>query len=240
MSRASLPAGKFDLTAYARVLTPGQPLNVYIEGDGLSFSATGEVSMDPTPRTPLALMLAARDTAPNVLYLARPCQYVDLRNSRGCAPAYWSDRRFSEEVIAGISQAIDIFQAARLPGSEVNLIGFSGGAAVATLVAARRGDVTSLRTVAGNLDHEIVNAHHRVSRQVGSLNAVDVAPQIIAIPQLHFVGGRDSVIPEAVITSYKARSSGAPCVTTRRIATAGHSDGWVDIWPELLRMPLGC
>ena len=56
----------------------GGRLHVYLEGDGQAFvSQGGYASSDPTPRNPLALRLAIQDNSANaVVYLARPCQYV--------------------------------------------------------------------------------------------------------------------------------------------------------------------
>lgn len=129
--------------------------------------------------------------SPNVVYIARPCQFT--RNDPACRSTYWTDRRFSEDVIASMNHAVDVLRAPA--AGPVHLVGFSGGGAVAALVAARRGDVASLRTVAGNLDHRALNAHHRVSPMPASLNAVDVAPRLAAVPQAHFVGTKDDVVP---------------------------------------------
>ena len=49
---------------------------VYIEGDGLSWIDRFTPSSDPTPKNPLAFKLAKLDPNQNVIYLARPCQYV--------------------------------------------------------------------------------------------------------------------------------------------------------------------
>ncbi len=43
----------------------------------------------------------------------------------------------------------------RYNASGFNLIGYSGGGAIAALVAADRNDILSLRTVAGNLDIDV-------------------------------------------------------------------------------------
>lgn len=46
------------------------------------------------------------------------------------------------------------------PGVKHELIGYSGGGNIAAILAERRADVRSLRTVAGNLDVAYVNATH--------------------------------------------------------------------------------
>jgi hypothetical protein len=55
-------------------------------------------------------------------------------------------------VISASNQAVDALKQ-RYGAQEIVLVGYSGGGAVAALVAARRTDVVRLVTVAGNLDH---------------------------------------------------------------------------------------
>jgi pimeloyl-ACP methyl ester carboxylesterase len=195
------------------------------------------VSPDPTPRHPLGLELAAIDPAPNLLYLARPCQYTSFDIDRRCSAEYWTSKRFSEEVIAATNQAIDQF-AKNAPG--VRLVGYSGGAAVAVLVAARRHDVIDLRTIAGNLDHVVLNRLHDVTPLSGSLNAADVAPRLADLPQLHFVGDRDKIVPPQVTESYLSHLGDRRCTKIRTVANATHDDGWVDVWPASLRVKPTC
>jgi len=182
-----LMTSTFRIRAYTRVLAPEAPLIIYIEGDGLAWVSRSEPSMDPTPRSPVGLLLASLDPSPNVIYLARPCQYV--RNDPACRQAYWTDRRFSEEVVQSMNEAANALTAGR-SGGGVHLVGYSGGAAIAVLIASRRRDVISLRTVAGNLDPEAVSRLHGVSQLAGSLNPKDVASTLAGLPQRHFVGGR--------------------------------------------------
>ncbi len=152
----------FVLAVYSKIGDPRQPVHVYIEGDGLAWISRHRLSDDPTPRRAIGLALAAADPGPNVIYLARPCQYIDLR-SHPCDRAWWSGKRFAEEVIRSENEALDELMR-QAPGQPIHLIGYSGGAAIAVLLAVRRNDVASLRTVAGNLDTEAVNRHHRSTR----------------------------------------------------------------------------
>jgi pimeloyl-ACP methyl ester carboxylesterase len=238
MTRAQAQAGAFVLTTFRRQRDPRAPLNVYIEGDGLAWRSRTEVSPDPTPTNPLGLRLAALDPSENVLYVARPCQYTPMETDRRCNEVYWTDKRFAEEVVASVNQAID--QALRSSGSGVRLVGYSGGGAVAALLAARRSDVIDLRTVAGNLDHVTLNRHHDVTPQRGSLNAADVASRLARLPQLHLIGERDSVVVPVVAESYLRRTGATGCVTLRRIAGATHAEGWTDVWPRIVRERVAC
>jgi pimeloyl-ACP methyl ester carboxylesterase len=170
------------------------PVDVYIEGGGLAWRSKSEPSMDPTPRHALGLALATADWGANVVYIARPCQFTPMTMNPRCGVAYWTGKRFAPEVVAALGQAIDQVAA----GRTIHLIGYSGGGALAVLVAARHFDVASIRTVAGNLDHDEVNRFHGVSPMPDSLNAIDVAGAVTAVPQIHFSGGDDTVVPAAI------------------------------------------
>ena len=238
MTHSLIGTSGFVLTAFVRRRDAQAPLVVYIEGDGLAWRSRSEPSLDPTPRDPVGLRLAVLDPTPNVLYLARPCQYTPSMLDRRCHQDYWTGRRFAEEVIASMNEAIDVVL--RAGGRGVRLVGYSGGGAVAALIAARRGDVIDLRTVAGNLDHVALNRHHGVSPLKGSLNAADVAPSLARLPQLHLVGSRDEVVVPAVVESYAARARDRKCIRIQRVDGASHEDGWTKIWPAMLRWQPAC
>ncbi|MBP6700397.1 MAG: hypothetical protein KA135_04085, partial [Halioglobus sp.] len=129
-----------------------QGVTVYIEGDGLAWVSSRRPSENPTPGDPMALKLALAQPAGNVVYLARPCQYVDTDTQPQCRQNFWTEGRFSEPVIRSTSDALDAIKK-HYDSEAVSLIGYSGGGAVAVLVAARREDVRQIITVAGNLDH---------------------------------------------------------------------------------------
>lgn len=233
--RSEVAAGHFRITAFTRLSDAQSPVTVYIEGDGMAWQTRSRPSSDPTPTQPLALRLAALDPSANVIYLARPCQYT--KGDSACRVAYWTDRRFSEEVVASLNTAIDLIN--RSGSGPVHLVGYSGGGAVAALIAARRGDVASLRTVAGNLDHHALNRHHKVSAMTGSLNARDVARSLAALPQEHFVGTKDKVVPPFIAQAFVDALGSTRCARVITITGATHSSGWIEAWPKALaRQPL--
>lgn len=225
-------AGAFDLyTLGPRSFVPGQPLSLYIEGDGFAWRNRYQPSDDPTPRDPVALKLALGDPGANVVYVARPCQYVTGANRRNCHPAYWTSARFAEEVIAATQVVLDHYGAKAQAGS-VKLYGYSGGGAVAVLLAARRHDVVQLVTVAGVLDSDAWTAMDDSTPLFQSLNPAMVAGQVAAIPQRHLVGGDDKVVPLAVARSYGARGA-ANSITL--ISGQDHDCCWAAAWPGLLQ-----
>lgn len=238
LQRSEIQTRNFLLAAFSRIGNPQLPVHVYIEGDGLAWTSRNRLSDDPTPRRALGLALAAADQAPNVIYLARPCQFIELV-SRPCDSAYWSDKRFAEEVIRSESEALDELMR-KAPGRPIHLIGYSGGAAVAALIAARRTDVASLRTVAGNLGSEAVNRHHRVSATPESLDPVDVAAQLAGLPQIHFIGSADRIVPAAVPAEFAGRMDAQACVRIVSVDGASHEAGWSERWVELLSQEPAC
>lgn len=237
MQRETLWASPFLLTLYVRITRADLPLHVYIEGDGRAWRNRYLPSDDPTPYRAMGLNLAVADRAPNVLYIARPCQFTPLSANHACQTDYWTGKRFAPEVIAAVDQAITHY-VTHTPGQPIILTGYSGGGAVAVLVAARRPDVALLRTVAGNLDHEAVNRFHAVSLMPDSLNPRDAAQRVAAIPQLHFSGEEDAIVPPFIAERF-AHAVGA-CAQVKIIPAMGHESDWPALWPQLARLPAPC
>jgi len=224
-----LVAGRFDLVAYL----PAHPiaadiLTIYIEGDGLAWVTGSQPSADPTPRDPLALKLALAQPNGNAAYLARPCQYVDAETAH-CASRYWTEQRFAPEVIAATNQAVDQLKQ-QFNARRINLVGYSGGGAVAALLAARRSDVDRLVTVAGNLDHRAWTALHRVAPLSGSLNPMDERKGLTDLSQWHFVGGQDRVITPALAQAFAAGVSQARVINVDQF---DHQCCWAERWRSL-------
>ena len=238
LNRMDIPAEMFDLAAYAR-FAASPVLRVYIEGDGHPWARPDTPSDDPTPWTPVGLELAALDPSLSVAYLARPCQFGTPGKDRNCGVYYWTDGRYAEPVIASLNAAIDLLLAASGAHS-LELIGFSGGGALATLIAARRHDVANLRTVAANLDTADWTARQRLSPLTGSLNPADFAERLQGLPQTHFSGAADSVVDIAVTRAFVGRFVRTDCVDIEIVPGAGHADGWQALWPALLRRPVRC
>jgi dienelactone hydrolase len=228
---------RFDLAGYARIGNPADPsLAVFIEGDGVSYITRTEISPDPTPEHPVALQMAVKHPAANVLYLARPCQYAGGYRGRGCEPAFWTAARFAPEAVGAMDMAINQFMAARGLRS-MTLYGYSGGGTMAALLAVRRQDVAGLVTVAGVLDHRAWTSHFGDSPLRYSLNPADSMAALRAIPQRHFVGQRDATVPPALTQAYarQARLNDAAVTVVPRV---DHTCCWADLWPDLARQPL--
>lgn len=228
-----IPAGYFDLIAYLPMAPARHELlTVYIEGDGLAWVSRSQPALDPTPVHPIALQMALKHPEGAAAYLARPCQFVRQAHAKGCNSNYWTGRRFSEEVVDATSIALDRLKR-RFRARQLELVGYSGGAAVAALVAARREDVARLVTVAGNLDHRAWTAMHHDTPLTGSLNPADDWQKLADIEQIHFVGGNDRNVTEAITQAFVVRFETGLRPLVRRIVGFDHLCCWADKWAEI-------
>ncbi len=139
--------------------TLSRTLRIYIEGDGRAWLRSNRPSMDPTPVNRLVHHLMLKDKSPDLAYIAQPCQYV-MNDS--CNRQVWTFNRYSQKVINTMNSVVTSMKESG-QYKELELVGYSGGGALALLIAAQRNDVTNVRTVAGNLSHEFLNRHHGVS-----------------------------------------------------------------------------
>lgn len=232
--KLSISTDKFTLTAYVpNNEAPTKTLAIYIEGDGLAWLTRSQVSMNPTPRNPIALQLALRHPKGIAVYLARPCQYDDSFDPKICKQIYWTSGRFAPEIIDASNQAISELKK-RMGAERLILVGYSGGGAVATLVAAKRNDVQELITVAGNLDHRVWTSFHHVPSLKDSLNPADTWQALTQIPQRHFIGRRDKVISQEVTDSYVSHFPEQSRPKVIVIPDFDHVCCWVEKWGVIL------
>ncbi len=207
-------------------------LHVYIEGDGLAWISRYKASRNPTPTKATALHLASHDPSlakgsASVLYLARPCQYVQDAAAQHCQPKYWTAQRFAPEVITALSQAIDSIKA-EVQAQHIVLVGYSGGGPSAALVAAQRQDVVFLGSVAGNLDIESWTTWHKVSPLQGSLNPMDYVQQVRHIPQRHMSSHDDAIVPPIISQNFcNALNKPTYCEQVHGIE---HGGPWHTVW----------
>jgi dienelactone hydrolase len=228
-----LPTDTFVLTAYIpKTLLAADLLTVYIEGDGFAWLSRSESSDDPTPFNPVGLQLALRHPEGSAVYLARPCQYAAESENQNCKKTYWTDRRFSTEVIQSTNQAISKLKK-QFGARKVVLVGYSGGGAVAALVAAMRDDLEKLVTVAGNLDHRAWTEMHHDTPLTNSLNPADVWQKLQFIPQTHFIGSKDEVVGKAVAEAYASRFPPEHRPELITIQDFDHVCCWIENWKSI-------
>ncbi|WLH67563.1 alpha/beta hydrolase [Pseudomonas sp. FP2309] len=207
-------------------------LRVYLEGDGHSWATATQPSLDPSPHTLLVPRLAVDDPTPNA-YLARPCQFI---MAAACEPALWTHRRFSQEVVTRLSQALDQLKQ-RYGNREFELVGYSGGAALALLLAAQRTDVTQVQTLAGNLSPRLWTTMKGLSPLDGSLDPLDYRDRLARLPQRHFVADADPIIPAGLAQRYQ-QALGSPLSQCIHVSDTSHDKGWEAAWRRWANTPL--
>jgi hypothetical protein len=222
----------FYLLTYSKISNSKATLNVYIEGDGFAWKNRYTISENPTPKNPVALKLAIVDPNSNILYIARPCQYVI---DPMCQEKFWTGSRFSKTVIDSTNEAISQF-AKKHKIKKMNLFGYSGGGAVAVLVGSIRSDVSLIGSVAGNLNHKELMKLHGVTPLDDSLDAIDVIEKVKNIPQFYLVGARDRIVPPEIVISFAKRVNEiGGNARFKIIDKADHQyEGWGKNWKEAL------
>jgi pimeloyl-ACP methyl ester carboxylesterase len=222
------------LRAYARRAAAGadnQRVTVYIESDGAPWRFPDEPPADPTPLKLVVLRMAIDDPSPAAAYLARPCQYLSESGRRTCDPRLWMRARLSDDAVAVMSRAVDRIKQS-YGASDVNLVGYSGGGAMAALIAARRSDVSCLVTIAAPLDTNAWTDALGVSRLDLSLNPADMTAQLRDVRQTHFRGLRDKLVPPSTAQRFLA---GVPRATVIDKEKFDHQCCWGDEWQALRR-----
>lgn len=242
MFERQVPAGNFMLTSYEKVHNRGGEVNIYIGDDGSPSDTPGigNIFHSQTPSNPVALHLASRDNARNIIYIARPCQYAGTQvGSDTCDEKYSKEERYSREVVDAYKAALDNLKN-RYGFNAFHLIGTGGGAAIAAIIAAERDDIHSLRTVAGVLNTNLVTPRNAEQPLIGSVNPVNFKRALVNMPQFHVIGGQDAEIHPQVLHSYLSALGYTNCASYQMVQEATHEKGWVDKWPELLKHPVQC
>lgn len=213
----------FTIATWQKITNPQGVYKIYIEGDGYAFNSHGKATQDPTPRGTLVRELAFGDKSPNVVYIARPCQYI---KSPICSKRHWTTARFAPEIINAEYETIR-----QIAGNNpVVLVGFSGGAQVAGLVAtAKRGlNVTKIITIAGNLDHLAWTQYHNLPPLNESMNLESYRTQFAKLPQIHYVGSNDEVIPLVLVRKFVGNDD-----LIVEVNGATHNEGWESIYNQV-------
>jgi pimeloyl-ACP methyl ester carboxylesterase len=200
-------------------------LIIYIEGDGMSWIDRFTISSNPTPINPVGFKLALTDTEGDVIYLARPCQYIW---SKICEKNIWTYGQYSKEVLDSYEEIINELSLKYL---EIHVVGYSGGAAIAMYLGSIGNEnVKSIRTIAGNINHHEFTKLLNIRSLKDSINFYKVEERLVNIPQNHYYGTNDKVIPQKLYTSYLQRNMSSRCIEIVSVADVGHSTGWSEFW----------
>jgi pimeloyl-ACP methyl ester carboxylesterase len=201
-------------------------LHIYYGGDGSPFIAGRHIARDPTPRRPLILDLMQQDPF-SAVYLGRPC-YHGLMT--GCDAALWTVARYSPAVVDSMVAATTTVIDARDP-ERVVLVGYSGGGALAVLVAERLQRIDAVVTVAANLDLTAWTTHHGYTPLHDSIDPADEAGSRPGLNHLHLSGSDDDNVPPA--TQQRALEK-LPPGAARTLIGFDHRCCWVAAWAELM------
>lgn len=199
-------------------------LTIYIEGDGRPWLNGNAISSDPTPKHRLALSLMYLDKG-NAIYLGRPCYFQT--NDPKCHYSLWTYARYSNPVIQSMTD-VTLTYIEQLNVQRITLVGYSGGAVLATMMACRMGIQTRLITIAGNLNVKAWTEYHEYSDLYGSLDPyLDFQP-CPQVKQYHFAGGKDKTVPLSVTRSFTEKFS----QTLTIIEDADHVK-WPKYWLDI-------
>lgn len=225
LSQNIVQAADFQLQTFSNAAS-GNTLAIYLDGDGTPWVRGRHPAFDPTPRSLMALQLMQQDSRP-AIYIGRPC-YFELGPDHLCSNELWTQGRYSHEVVDNINTAVtNLLHNSHY--QSVQLIGFSGGGALAMLIANRRNDIDSVITVAGNLNTHAWTKHHGYLPLTSSLNPAD--DPSLTIPSLHLIGGRDLAVPPKIIESYLNNHSGNRLL----FPEFNHHCCWSEEWPNILQ-----
>lgn len=203
----------YKLASWQKITDKSSPIRIYIEGDGHAFNHHGQPTSDPTPRGVFLRKIAFADPNPNVVYLARPCQYVDDAH---CDVKDWTTGRFSQKIVDSASQAVRMISNNR----PIVLIGYSGGALLSGLIIEQNPKlpVKKWLTLAGVLNHTKWTDNLKLPPL---LDSVDLK-KLPSIPQLHFIGDKDKVVSSEMTATI------VPAKDLIVISGATHDSGYED------------
>ncbi len=209
-------------------LSGGSRLNVYIGGDGIPWDDGRRPSADPTPKNALTIKLMILDDT-DAVFIGRPC-YFGLVENEECSAADWTSGRYAEKIVASMTSVIN--QLATEGGyEEIVLIGYSGGGALARLIAPEASRVVGLFTIAGNLDTAEWTSARGFLPLTGSVNPGASPPLSASILHVQAIGQRDSIVPKSVTDSYAANNSNLVVWT---FSDFDHACCWGEEWSSML------
>lgn len=217
-----MDAGQFRLRILKNGI-PGEHLRIYIEGDGTPWIREDRVSVDPTPANPVLLRLIHDADYPAV-YLGRPC-YFGTSTSQACNERWWTFERYNKAVVDGMCEAAN--EIARQAGS-VELIGFSGGAAITIRMTGCTDKLTRLTTIAGNLDPAAWTTHHNYSALIDDMSIDGLPPSGVA--EVHWQCRNDKNIPPGITDAYFEKR---PTAVRYIVENCTHAGGWEQFWPGI-------
>lgn len=232
---------------------PPMPLRfiIFIEGDGATWTRSGtKPPLDPTPGRLIPLELAMLESrvldqhgGPEgsntlVAYVSRPCQF---HWAKECNEALWTSARYGSRVQELMNAAIRALVHTTLTKDvapndvqpRLSLVGHSGGGTMAALLAASRGDVDCLVTLAAPLDTDAWVENQGLSPLSGSQNPVTLLDRLEAVRSHHFVGENDSVVRPVALGEFAIPTKNRQ---VHLLPGTSHTLGWTNSWKHLRQL----
>ena len=123
------------------------------------------ISSDPTPNNPTDAIQSLIDENENIVYVLRPCQFEWSNN---CNKDTWTLSQYSNSVLSGYKSIIEELS---MKHKEIHLVGYSGGAGIAMYLGSiDNKSIKSIRTVAGNINHNALTQLLNITNLSKSLN----------------------------------------------------------------------
>lgn len=227
--RSVIRVGTFNTVIYEQRASAGDHRSfvIFLEGDGVPWAGGLTPNVDPTTRNPLALKLLTKSPV-NGAYVARPC-YQEIK-SEGCTPNLWTEGRYSQSVVQALQSAIEQIVARDHP-THLAIVGYSGGGALAVLLAERIPAVDTVITLAANLDTDAWTASHGYLPLETSLNPAR-SERAHSFRELHLIGLLDNVVPPQTRAAYFKRFPDAQDLV---LQTYTHTCCWLQDWNQISR-----
>lgn len=207
-TRKTIETKYLSFAVWEKIQGTGQPLRIYLEGDG-----------HPEPKRPIAFELATKDkTDSNVVYVARPCQYV--KHDECHNPALWQEERFNTELVDELKTLI-VYLAHKYQAPSLDLIGYDGGGTMAMLLAVRM-PVRQVITVGGILDTQKYAADQNIS--LNGSNPADYLPALSYVSQTHYVGSADSIALRCDAERFVGQLNNPRSARVKIVPSATHTD----------------
>jgi len=201
----------------------GEHVFVYVEGDGTPWIRKHRIAIDPTPSNPVLLRLMQSATHP-AIYLGRPC-YFGLATSPGCHSRWWTFERYGSSVVDSMCAAVNSLAAS---ARSVSLVGYSGGGAIVVRMSACTEKLSSIMTIAGNLDPAAWTALHGYTPLVDDPRAASLPPP--GVSQTHWQCRADTNVPPEITEAWFEQR---PTAVRRLIDGCTHATGWEQILPAI-------
>ena len=203
----------FSLAVWEKnTIQKGLPLHIYFEGDGT-----------PNPSDKVAFDFAQEDPFSNVVYVARPCQWIK-DNICTQKPEIYKEARFHKEIMAEMQELTEYLMRKHHAPS-VKLIGYDGGAVIALNMAGRI-PTDQIITIAGITDVAAYNAYHGFPEmdEDNMENPADNLALLESIPQVHYVGKDDTVTPKRLVERFVARMKSPKSAVVKVVPETDHTN----------------